>query len=544
MPPARRVTIVAHELRGFLPAGGMATSTTFLALALARAGHDIEILLGKHAPESIDPGWAATYRAAGIPIRPTPRTDSVAPWQFHHAHQVAEALLADPPDVVVAHDFGAPAYSALQLRRAGLELSDTLFVLFCHGSRRYVADLSPGLALGDLHAVLGVGVLEQAAVELADVVVSPSAYLLGWMRARGWRLPEETRVIPYFTESAVTGEPVAPAARPEPNPLRRLVFFGRIDEKKGLKTFAAAVHQVDVARLDVELVGRTTRTWTREHARALFPPQARVSFETELDRAQALERLGRPGTLVVLPSLQDNSPNTVYECLEHRISFVASEVGGVSELIAPEDRARTLFEPTAAALAATLERILETGAVPPPVRPAFTPEDSLQAWNEVIALRPRQQAGGGEIDPVFLPEGVDPDVRETLLRAQRATGADVVTCGVRVEGTIHLFAGDAGGLGALENTYGTVGLVRRELLDGLDDPAPPPRDPMWPLLARLAARGAHIVSLPLPLVEQTAPPGTVDNDPVGALLAVQELEHALPDAARGAARLAAGLTAR
>jgi hypothetical protein len=50
------------------------------------------------------------------------------------------------------------------------------------------------------------------------------------------------------------------------------------------------------------------------------------------------------------------------------------------------------------------------------------------------------------------------------------------------------------------------------------------------------------VSLPLPLVEQSAPPGTVDNDPIGALLTVQELERALPEAAKGAARMAAGLT--
>jgi hypothetical protein len=132
---------------------------------------------------------------------------------------------------------------------------------------------------------------------------------------------------------------------------------------------------------------------------------------------------------------------------------------------------------------------------------------------------------------------------QTLRAAQRLTNADVVTCGIRVDGTIHLFAGDAGGLGALANTYGTAGLVRRSLLDGLGDPVPAPRDRAWPLLARLAASGARIVSLPAALVERQQPPGSVGDDPVGALLALQELERGLPEPLKGAARLAAGLAA-
>src|SRR5919202_269052 len=66
----RRVTIVTHELRGFAPVGGMGTATTFLALALARMGHSVDVLLGvMHRPESIDPYWDDVYRQAGIAIR-------------------------------------------------------------------------------------------------------------------------------------------------------------------------------------------------------------------------------------------------------------------------------------------------------------------------------------------------------------------------------------------------------------------------------------------------------------------------------------------
>src|SRR6185312_12905805 len=162
-------------------------------------------------PRSLDPQWAARYDAAGIAIRPVPQSsERVEPWEFAHTHNVMLGLREAPPDVVVAHDFGAPAYSALRLRQVGLGFEDTLFVVFCHGSRRYVLDFAPELPVGDLRTVLGVSILEQAAVELADVVVSPSAFLLEWMRAQGWALPEQAIVIPYVTYGGATGERLAP----------------------------------------------------------------------------------------------------------------------------------------------------------------------------------------------------------------------------------------------------------------------------------------------------------------------------------------------
>ncbi len=53
--------------------------------------------------------------------------------------------------------------------------------------------------------MLAHGRLEKAVVELADVVVSPSAYMVEWMRDQGWQLPEP-RVIPLVTRATATGE--------------------------------------------------------------------------------------------------------------------------------------------------------------------------------------------------------------------------------------------------------------------------------------------------------------------------------------------------
>jgi glycosyltransferase involved in cell wall biosynthesis len=574
------VTVVANELRGFYPSGGMGTATTYLALALARMGHEVEILIGwRHSADAIDPDWGGVYRRAGIRVRSVPRSETpVEPPHFEVAHNIATTLRADPPDVVVVHDLGGPAYAALRLRQAGVALERTLFVVFCHGTRRYILDMSLNLGVKDLRDVLAVSVHEQASVELADVVVSPSAFLVDWMRRQGWRLPEHTLVIPYFTRSSAVGEPAQKAVHELDEPLKRLAFFGRIDERKGVRVFAAGLNALAPALLEgieLEFVGKTTATWPRERIEALLSDSTRtalrsIAFETGLDQHAALARLSREGTLTVMPTLQDNSPNTVYECLERDIPFIASDVGGVPELIAPEDRPRVLFEPSYEGVTAALRCVLERRTVPAPAQPGFSSEASFARWGDVVDMQAVRgpDRGAEPVDVVVrrsgradLPDGSarfvlvldeedvpDPNLVATLVRAQRATNADVVTSGLRLltdegEERLHFFSGDPGGAGALANEYGGAALIRRSCLTEPTRPWPDEREHDWPLLAGLAASGARIVSIPLPLVTRKKRPARVEDDPVDALLVLDRLERALPEPLRSTARLAAGLAA-
>jgi hypothetical protein len=88
-----------------------------------------------------------------------------------------------------------------------------------------------------------------------------------------------------------------------------------------------------------------------------------------------------------------------------------------------------------------------------------------------------------------------------------------------------------------------VALFRRALLDDVTNAWPAERDPDWPLLAGLAASGARIVSVPLPLVTRTSRPGRSDDSAADALLVIERLERQAPDQLRLVARLAAGLAA-
>jgi glycosyltransferase involved in cell wall biosynthesis len=565
----KRITLVTDELLGYVRTGGIGTATTFLALALGRLGHQVELRYSADPPDvQLAQEWAHLYEKAGVRIRMLPRSDTpVEPSYFGRMRDVELALAADPPDVVITQDLAAPAYAAIRMRALGLAFADTLFVVYCHGTRQWITDAARKVRV--LPGALGITMLEQASIELADVVISPSHYLVDWMQQQRWRLPPDTRVIPHLTRSVATGEA---QSRTEAHlgRVQRLAFFGRLEERKGIRPFIEALNALPaelVSGIEIEFIGRPTPTWTPERVKALLSERVKVSFQTNLDQPEALARLARPGTLAVMPSFEETFGNTVRECLDYGIPFVASTAAAIQELVALEDRARVLFEPTPRGIETALRRALTDEDALRPPRASFETGASLSAWAEVLEKRPspraaaeaelpavdvlpqRKLAGASAPFVLFLgnEDEPEPDLLDTLRRAQTVSGADVVSCGLRVRDergeTLHLFHGDPGGLGLLFNGYGTVALIRRSLLGDLTTRWPVENDADWPLLAELAVGGARIVSVPAPLVTRSARPGSLERDPADALLVADRFERALPESLRPLARLAAGLAA-
>src|SRR5262245_6165475 len=405
MAGRKRITVVADELLGYVRTGGLGTATTYLAVALGRMGHDVELLYVGEPPKSPMPEeWSRLYQDAGVAVRLLARRDAhVEPSYFARMRDVEATLAADPPDVVITQDLAAPAYTALRTRHLGLGFDRTLFVVYCHGGRRWITDMARKVRV--LPGALAVTELERASVEIADVVVSPSAYLVEWMRNEGWRLPRQTVVSPHLSRSASTGEAQTPAEL-DGGRVTRIAFFGRLEERKGLKPFAAGLNAVApelLRNVELEFVGAATPAWPPERIEALLAEQTRralgrISFETDLDQPEAFARLTRPGTLAVMPSLGETFSNAVYECLERGIPFIASDAGAPAELVAPEDRERVLFEPSAAGVAAALQRALSNGDALLPARPAFDATTANEGWAAVVDLEPEPRRRGDTAD--------------------------------------------------------------------------------------------------------------------------------------------------
>ncbi|MCS7007758.1 MAG: glycosyltransferase [Thermoleophilia bacterium] len=582
----RRITVVASELLGAGGVGGAGTADSLLAVALGRAGHDVDLLFARaEHVGTLSSEWEAIYASAGVRVRGLEAQERVDPPYLAPTVDVLSTLRADPPEVVVVNDWRGLGLAPLRAREVGVALRDTAFVVFCHGPSTVLVEFSRKVP--DTLERFALDVAERAAIGLADAVVSPSAWLLGWMRARRWPVPADARVIPYLTQATALGEDPPQAERG--GRVRRLAFFGQMREGKGVRILLSALNALEPELLEgreLLFLGRVTRRWTPESVTAFLSDGVRqrlagLRFETALERSDALAELRMPGTLALMPSLLDNSPNTVYECLEQGIPFIASTAGGIPELVAEEDRGRVLVEPEVEPLREALRRALASPDGHAPARPAHDPAAALAAWLEVVesvepaarraASRRREQvsvvACGAEAlraatelsaattstdvevvgAPtrgegfrrargewlVFLDDGVVPakTALEALLAAQRASEADVVTCALAVEDgseppALRLALGDAGSLGLVENHYGSLALIRRELVDAdlvLHGGKP---DPDWPLLAGLALSGARFATVPDPLGTTMRPRGTVRDLPGYGLVVLNLFERA------------------
>jgi glycosyltransferase involved in cell wall biosynthesis len=572
---ARRITVVASELLGRAGTGGAGTADSLLAVALSRHGHDVELVVasGRHIGE-LSLEWTQTYADAGVRIRVLERMSGVRPEFLAPTLEVFHALRESEPDVAIVNDWRGLGYAALRARQLGQAFERTAFVVHCHGPGRVLAEFAQKVP--DTLERFGEEVTERASLELADAVVSPSEWLLEWMRAHHWPVPESAQVIQYVRQDVETPAPADAE-------IRRLAFFGQLREGKGIRIFLDALDELEP--VEVVFLGAESKRWTHD-AIAERVPSARV--ETELTREAALEELRRPGTLAVMPSLLDNSPNTVSECIQRGIPFVSTATGGIPELVAAEDRARVLVEPTTTALAERLRTALDDGFAP--ARTARAPQESVDAWLELVgsvepapprtgrpplsvsvvasgdvsAERARELVGttqtvdvevvhaasredglkqtAGEWVVFLDDEDVpDEDFVDALVAAQVASNADVVTAAVRpADGGVQLFLGAPASLGLVANHYGVVALVRSELAaaEALTDHGP---DCDWPFLARLALGGARIVSLPDPLSGHTGRPGRIEDVPGEGLAVLDAFEAArqLADLPQLAATLAA-----
>src|SRR5205823_6179033 len=113
----------------------------------------------------------------------------------------------------------------------------------------------------------------------------------------------------HVSRAGATGEPPPAPVQADVNRVDRVAFFGRLEERKGVRPFLAALNALEpewLERFAVEFIGRPTPPWPVERVTELLSEETRrtlrrVSFEPALDQHEALARLRRPGTLAVVP---------------------------------------------------------------------------------------------------------------------------------------------------------------------------------------------------------------------------------------------------
>ncbi len=390
-----RIGFVTGELLGAHKNGGIGTATTHLALFLADAGHAVTIVYTGASWIDYTSPWIRRCEAAGVTLTHLDaRSGEIYPLWLRETCVIYEYLRGLDLDVALFQDWEGPAFASIVAKRAGLAFAATTLAVIAHGPTGWLLDANRALArdqrtLAHLH-------MERVSLAEADAILCPSRHMRDWLLASGEPLAGRVDAVPlYLWSDPEDGWPERRGRALER--VDRIAFFGRLETRKGVDLFVEAITADVLADRDFDVVflGKPT-SHTPETIRAAValrrPGLAeRLRFETDLDTGAAQAFLRDQRCLAVIPSLVDNAPCVISECLRREIPFLSTRTGGIPELVAGDDVARVLVEPRAAALAARIGDVL--GGAFAPARPAYDEADVAQRWLDTLqALAPARPA--------------------------------------------------------------------------------------------------------------------------------------------------------
>lgn len=385
------VCIVTCDITGPIRNGGIGTAYYSLARLLAGAGHRVTVLygLGRYCEQESIEHWQEVYRGLGITLVPAPPADDV---RDHPAMRVSVAVyrwLRDRPfDIVHFHEWRGVAFYSVLAKAQGLAFENATLCVGAHSPVLWHKEGMNELATSE---DLEVDYMERQSVEHADVLWSPSEHMLEWLAREGWRTPRRVVLRPY-----VVLDQDRQSTAVSPYRVNELVFFGRLETRKGLELFCDALDRLVRRGVPVPAVtflgkpasvgGTPSETYVKTRGESWPFPWSIVS---NLDRHAAVRYLREPGRLAVLPSRIDNLPYTVLECLAAGVPFLASRTGGIPEMIRDEDRPSVLFDLTAESLATQITDVLATTVRP--VAPRHAPERVNAEWLRWHAVTGRRR---------------------------------------------------------------------------------------------------------------------------------------------------------
>ncbi len=365
---AGRICIVANELPYLFRNGGIGTHNWLLSETLATAGWGVHVL---YCGEVEDPAQLVHCRqmlnAKGITLShlaefASPPEDTVecnlVSWIDKHSMHVRRALeqldAAHRFDLIEFAEWTGYGFRTIQARMTAGAFPNARIIVKLHSSSQWCREGNRTWLDGSDDLIRDY--FERYSFEHADFQVSPSQYMFDYAESIGWKVRPDAQVIPYCypTSAPKTNKPSA--GIPE------LVFFGRLESRKGLKLFLEMARSLP-REVRLAFLGKETSVDGVPAIQLISQSLGDRPFtlHTELDRDQAMEYLRTPGRVAVMPSQIENSPFTVLECAANGIPFLASNVGGIPEIVADRDLQQALlFDPTPLSLLEKFEKYVAT----------------------------------------------------------------------------------------------------------------------------------------------------------------------------------------
>ncbi|MDR0881963.1 MAG: glycosyltransferase, partial [Candidatus Adiutrix sp.] len=402
------IAFISREVEGLNKNGGIGTATRYICEHLALSGHEIHLYHTGYPDGAIE-DFHQCMSDHGIWVHYIHKDANIFYSHERRPYQVYIELRDTTHDIYIFHDYLADGFYCFIAKESGTAFPHAQLGLITHASSLWCDQANLQFPNSDQR--LALYDMEKSCCELADFIVSPSAYMLEWAKNEGWKLPVNSQVIPNLTSEPGSFDPVHQQRSVlTAGDVRELVFFGRLEERKGVRVFCDAINSLSSELLSDRVVTflGSECSYSKETISALLKPaqqlaQFELKFIDNFDTLQARNYLRKLGRVALMPSILDNSPCVIYECLENEIPFFASSTGGGRELVHFEDRNQVFFSPEKKELTSLLTRILTEESITAP-RPSYTHDIIVEKWQKLfIDLQPAVEKCPAASDHISMP---------------------------------------------------------------------------------------------------------------------------------------------
>lgn len=327
------ICLVTEELAGVHGSGGIGAAFFELALLLVSNEHQVDILYCPIAKmsecEIIEIQSRFIDYAIRIDILDYEKYINAEATYERKSYSVFRELANrnELYDFIHFHDYKGLGFFAMSAKQQGLYFQNTQLVLQMHGPTRWAIEANNSFFTHEDQ--LKIDFMERESVRKADLIVSPSQYLVDWLRKNNFISAKQDNVFVIKNVCNELSRMYAPKVSFSKIPGRvaeidEIIFFGRHESRKGIEIFCKAITQLnsilESRQTNVTFLGKfgkinaqdsgvylidATKTWC-------FP----VNVYSSLNRNGVANYLrGRKNALVVVPSPYENSPYAVLETI-------------------------------------------------------------------------------------------------------------------------------------------------------------------------------------------------------------------------------------
>lgn len=308
-------------------AGGAGRIAGIQADWLVRHGHEVKVFVPAPFPESKDDVKIESFvTRTSVPFAKLSKTFAPLRLMFHMEDlapnlKAVDQIRAWKPDVLLSHNLTGCGWGTPKM----LQTTGVRWIHILHDVQMFEpsGQIIGGTEYGVRSTWRRYWVKRRAkAFGVPDVVISPSQWLLDAHREHGLLIDIKTKVLPNPVE--------IPRGFCE-NEMRedaKIIYIGRLSDDKGVQVLIDAWQSLNPRPGTLTLVGDGDLA---SKLNKLNDPS--IVLKGQLTHEEAMVEL-YASRLLVLPSLvMENQPTVLLEAIAAGINVVATDVGGVCEML-------------------------------------------------------------------------------------------------------------------------------------------------------------------------------------------------------------------